>query len=391
MTATHHRAALEFSKKQFDWMVQTRRHLHSHPEVGLDLPATADVVSGVLTGLGLEIETDSASSGITARMPGITGETVILRADMDALPIAEATDLEFRSSTPGTMHACGHDMHTSMLLGAARALAEIPERHDIIFAFQAGEEFDRGALPLLEHRHLQEAGAARTFALHMHAQQPLGTFYGRPGPFMGYGDWFRITITGASGHASAPHLARSPIPALAFLAERIDAITALDAQPWPTKVATVTETLAGNSVNVIPDSASLRGTLRGRDETVITTVREQIHELVDTARTRFGVTIDLDLRLGYPAVVNDPTMNDYAMGLAEQIPGASIELMPEASMVIEDYSYFLQRWPGSMMYLGAAVEGHTSFNHSADVMFDEAAMPIGCAYLISAATDTTDD
>ena len=377
---------------QAEWMRDTRRHLHTHPEVGLHLPATADVVREVLTGLGLDIETDAASSGISTRMPGTTGHTVVLRADMDALPLTEHTDLDFASLNPGSMHACGHDMHTTMLLAAARALAAMPERHDVVFAFQAGEEFDRGALPLLEHRTLREVGQARTFALHMHAQRPVGTFHWRRGSFMGFGDWFRITITGASGHASSPQLARSPIPAQAFLAERIDAITDLDAQPWPTSVATVTETRAGNSVNVIPDIATLRGTLRGRDEATIIAVREQLATLCEEAEQRFAVTVELDLQIGYPAVINDAGVTDEGIGFVERLaasnrmPSVAAVAMPEASMVIEDYSYFLQRWPGTMMYLGAQVDGCTSFNHSADVLFDEQAMTAGCAYLLEAAT-----
>ncbi len=392
MTSARATGNLAAAAEQQEWMRDTRRHLHAHPEVGLQLPATADVVREVLTGLGLDIETDAVSSGISARMTGTTGQTVVLRADMDALPLAEHTDLEFASVNPGSMHACGHDMHTTMLLATARALATMPERHDVVFAFQAGEEFDRGALPLLDHRNLREVGQARTFALHMHAQRPVSTFHWRRGSFMGFGDWFRITITGSSGHASSPQLARSPIPALAFLAERIDAITDLTEQPWPTSVATVTETRAGNSVNVIPDSATLRGTLRGRDEATIITVREQLADLCATARRQFGIEVDLDLQIGYPAVINDAGVTDEGIGFVERlasVPGMSgigAVAMPEASMVIEDYSYFLQRWPGTMMYLGAQVDGCTSFNHSADVLFDESAMTVGCAYLLTAAT-----
>jgi amidohydrolase len=378
--------ATHAAQNQSEWMREVRRQLHAFPEVGLNLPATAEVVSGVLQDLGLEVETDSASSGISAVMPGTSGHTVVLRADMDALPLQEKTDLEFRSQTDGSMHACGHDFHTAMLLGAARALSHIPERHTVVFAFQAGEEFDRGAVPLLEHAHLQNTGPARTFALHMHAQQPTGTFFWRPGPFMGFGDWFRIEITGRSGHASAPHLAQSPIPALAHLSHAIDGLTAFDEQPWPTTVATVTEVLSGNSVNVIPQTATLRGTLRGRDESVIARIRNDLQNLVDQAQDRFGVDVRLDLQIGYPAVVNDPDATAYGVALASALDGAKHQQMPQTSMVIEDYSYFLQRWPGAMMYLGAAVPGHTSFNHADDVVFDEEALTVGCAFHVGVAT-----
>lgn len=368
-----------------DYMVRVRRQLHERPEVGLDLPATGDLVRHELEALGLEVETDSSSSGITAVLPGTTGRTVILRADMDALPLEERTDEVFRSRNPGAMHACGHDMHTAMLLGAAHVLAKQPERHDVVLAFQAGEEFDRGAIPLLQHAHLARLGSARAFALHMHAQRPTGAFLSRAGSFMGFGDWFDITVTGASGHASSPQLARSPIPAAAFLAQAIDGMTDLHEEPWPTRVATVTQVTSGNSVNVIPDTALVRGTIRGRDESTIVGLRARLAEWAHEAEDRFGVNSSLSIREGYPAVINDEAMAELALFLAESQAGGRAVRMPVPSMVIEDFSYFLQRWPGAMTYLGAAVPGHDAFNHSAEVVFDEEAMTGGCAFLIAAA------
>jgi amidohydrolase len=368
-------------------MVAWRRQLHEQPEIGLHLPATADLVRGELEGLGLDVETDAASSGLTAVLPGTSGQTVILRADMDALPIEERTDVEFRSRTADAMHACGHDLHTAMLLGAARALADQPQRHTIVLAFQSGEEFDRGALPLLEHKHLRSVQDARTFALHLHAQQPAGTFVGRAGAFMAYGDWFEITVTGASGHASSPHLARSPIPAASFLARQIDSLTDLHQTPWPTRVATVTQLTSGNSVNVIPDQATLRGTLRGHDEATIVGLRDTLDALGHEVRQVYGVEVSVDITQGYPAVINDASMADYAAHLARDAALAETSVMPQPSMVIEDYAYFLQRWPGAMTYLGAKVPGFDAFNHSAEVMFDEAVMVQGCAFHIAVATD----
>ena len=377
---------LALSRGVQDYMIQVRRQLHEQPEVGLHLPRTADLVRGELEGLGLEVETDSASSGITAELPGTTGQTIVLRADMDALPLEERTDEEFRSRTHGVMHACGHDMHTAMLLGAARVLAEQRVRHHVVLAFQAGEEFDRGAIPLLQHEHLTRLDSARAFALHMHAQRPTGSFLSRAGSFMGFGDWFEISLTGASGHASSPHLARSPIPAAAFLSQAIDGLTDLDEEPWPTRVATVTQVTSGNSVNIIPDSALIRGTIRGRDETTIISLRTHLAEAVKEAQERFAVQTSLSIREGYPAVINDPAMAALALLLAESSAGGHAVHMPVPSMVIEDFSYFLQRWPGAMTYLGAAVPGHDAFNHSAEVVFDESAMVSGCAFHIAAAT-----
>lgn len=379
--------AVETAEAHQDRMIAWRRQLHEFPEVGLHLPVTAALVRRELEGLGLDVESDRASSGLTAVMPGDSGKTVILRADMDALPIDERTDLTFRSRTPHAMHACGHDLHTSMLLGAAHALAAVPDRHTVILAFQAGEEFDRGALPLLEHEHLRAVTDARTFALHMHAQQPAGTFVGRRGAFMAFGDWFEITVTGASGHASSPHLARSPIPAAAWLARQVDGLTDLNVQPWPTRVATVTQVTSGNSVNVIPDQATLRGTLRGHDEATIVGLRQAVEALGREAQKAHAVEVDIAITHGYPAVINDDAMAEYAAHLARDLALSETSVMPQPSMVIEDYAYFLQRWPGAMTYLGAKVAGFDAFNHSAEVMFDESAMVQGCAFHIAAATD----
>lgn len=379
-------ASLESAKTLTPFMQQLRRELHQIPEVGLVLPETQFVVREELERLGLEVETDSVSSGMSARIPGTSGSTIVLRADMDALPIHETNDLLFRSRHPGAMHACGHDLHASMLLGAAKFLTTRQPLHDVVLAFQAGEEFDRGALPLLAHRNLASITDARAYALHVHANYPSGTFNWRTGPFMGFGDWFSMNVHGSGGHASAPQLARSPIPAAANLAAEINSITDLSQLPWPTRIATVTEFLAGNSVNVIPPSASLRGTIRGKDLDTITTVRSALRVLTEKASTRFATDVALEITEGYPAVMNDVDATNHAVRLATGLVGANyVREMPETSMVIEDFSYFTQRWPGSMLYLGASLDGFPAFNHSPDAMFDESAMTAGCAFLIALA------
>ena len=371
---------------QVPFMVRMRQRLHQVPEVGLHLPITQNAVLDELRSLGLEVEFDSHSSGLSARIPGTSAETVVLRADMDALPVAETNDLPFRSRHVGAMHACGHDLHTSMLLGLARALTETAPRHSVILAFQSGEEFDRGAVPLLAHRNLSGVRNARTFALHVHANLPAGSLHWRSGPFMGYGDWFEVSINGRGGHASAPQRALSPLTPAARLAVSIDSITDLQQQPWPTRVATTTEILGGNSVNVIPQHASLRGTIRGKDLATMEGIRGELRSLVAQEQSASGTQIVMNIVEGYPAVMNAPDATAHAVSLGRDLFGDdSVREMPETSMVIEDYSYFTERWPGSMLYLGASVPGFTAFNHSPDVMFNEEAMRVGCTLLLSLA------
>lgn len=374
------------SRRHFDYMVDLRRALHEIPEVGLHLPHTQALVRKQLEGLGLRVESDDASSGLSAIIPGRSADTLVLRADMDALPVDEPVGLEFRSKNVGAMHACGHDLHTAMLLGAARDLVEHQPEHTIVLAFQAGEEFDRGAVPLLAHRNLSSTRSARTFALHTHAVLPSGTLNWRVGPFMGYGDWFAVEIEGRGGHGSNPQRARTPITPAAELAIAINAITDLTAQPWPTLVATVTELLAGNSVNVIPARARLRGTLRATEESAIVELRDRVEELARAVARASQTHVTFALTEGYPAVLNDSEATAHAIAVAVELIGEErVTQMPGTSMVIEDYAYFTRRWPGSMLYLGAQVPEHDAFNHSPDVMFDEDAMVTGCAFFLGLA------
>lgn len=375
--------ARELASEAMPRMIELRRQLHEVPEVGLMLPVTQAIVKAELESLGLTVESDSASSGLSARIPGRTNDTIVLRADMDALPILEANDLPFRSRHDGAMHACGHDLHTSMLMAVASILTRQQPEKTVVLAFQAGEEFDRGAVPLLQHRNLRSVTRAQTFALHVHAMLPPGSVNWRVGPFMGYGDWFAISMTGRGGHASAPHRALNPIPPAARLAAAISDITDLRQQPWPTRVATVTEFLAGSSVNVIPAAAALRGTLRAKDLEAIRALRAQVRELAEAEADASGVGFKVDVTEGYPAVVNDPDATARAVSLAVGLLGsATVAQMPETSMVIEDFAYFTQKWPGCMLYLGAAVPGASAFNHAPEVLFDETAMSAGCAVLL---------
>lgn len=360
---------------QQEWMRDQRRHLHRHPEVGLDLPDTHTHVASVLRDLGLDPEVHPGA-GVSAMIPGReAGRATVLRSDMDALPVTEETGLSYASERSGAMHACGHDLHMAMLLGAAACLMTEPPRHDTVLVFQPGEEVDRGAVPTLaQHRNLDRADAD-TFALHVHATWPAGTVFHRAGAFMAAGDWFQVTFRGPGAHASQPHLAGNPVVAGSDFVTMLRAAVA-DLAHTEHLVATVTESQMGNTVNVIPTSGRLRGTLRTLSSGQRTALHERLRTLAEEAAEAADLSVDIDVTEGYPAVINDA---GYVERLTQALATAEVSAAPmsEASMVIEDYAYFLQRWPGAMAYLGAQVPGHTAFNHAADAVFDDDVLAVG--------------
>lgn len=365
-----------------EWMVAHRRHLHRHPEVGIELPETHAYVARTLTDLGLDVESRPAA-GVTARVTGTEPDGVvsILRADLDALPVTERTGLPFASEAPGAMHACGHDLHTAMLLGAAKVLTNHPPRRDTVLVFQPGEESDRGALAVLPHASL-DLTQATAFALHVHATADPGTVLWRPDVFMAFGDWFTIELAGPGGHASQPHLVGNPIDAAGEITAEIRRVTA---ELSEAVVATVTESRIGNTVNVIPSSGRLRGTLRSLSPESRSTLMERMRQIVAGVARAHGLQGDLTIHEGYPAVVNDAAFTRRLVERLEQTGGLSVARMAQPSMVIEDFAYFLQRWPGAMVYLGARGASNTSFNHADDVVYDESVLTIGAALHLMAA------
>ena len=365
------------------WMVSHRRNLHAEPEVGLELPDTTAYVARVLAECGHQVEVHR-DAGVTARIPGRDGSRAptVLRADMDALPVEEQTGpefAEFASRRSGAMHACGHDLHMAMLLGAAVAFADEPPAGDVVLVFQPGEETDRGAVPTLARHQNLQLEVASAFALHVHATWPSHSISYTRGTFMGYGDWFRIEFRGPGGHASQPHLAGNPIEAGSrfVLAARalVDNLSTHEHL-----VATVTESLMGNTVNVIPAQGRLRGTIRTLSAPQRTALIDGLREAAERAATDTATEATFELFEGYPAVVNDADYVERMLsGLADTEVGANLREMSQPSMVIEDFAYFLHRWPGAMVYLGANIKGHSAFNHASDAVFDESVLATGAA------------
>lgn len=373
-----------------------RRHLHRHPEVGLDLPDTRAVIVDELRKLGLEPRLGQGLSSVTAVIEpgeggggrGGTGGTVLLRADMDALPLQEATGLEFASERAGAMHACGHDTHMTMLLLAARLLVE---RRDelpgpVLLMFQPGEEGYAGAKRMLEEGLLDglDPATTRAFAIHIWSTLPSGEIHVRAGAQLASADSFRLTLHGRGGHASKPHRARDPIPATAEIVTTLQVVLSREVDIFDPAVLTVTQVHAGTTHNIIPEAAFLEGTLRAlsneRRDALIALV-ERVGRSIAEAH---GLSVEFALDEQYPVTLNDPEVVEGVLNLASDVLGPDRAVrMAVPFMGAEDWSFVLQRVPGAMAFLGArppdADPATAPDNHSDRVVFHEPAMAAGAA------------
>ncbi|WP_158665582.1 M20 metallopeptidase family protein [Pontimonas salivibrio] len=358
----------------FPSMVRHRRHLHQHPEVGLELPDTHAYIVESLKSLGYETE-HHPRGGVSVTVGGSdpSATPMVFRADMDALPVEEPQGMSFRSVRSGAMHACGHDLHMATLLGVAEHFATHTPPRPLVFAFQPGEESDRGALNTLKHRNLNLEDAT-TFAVHVNAVLPSGSVHYSRDTFMAFGDWFDIALEGPGGHASAPERAGNPILAGSDITRAFVGLANELSEARARVVATVTEFLSGNTVNVIPTTAGLRGTIRTVTEAQRAELHRAMREKVIEIAEAQGLQATLTIHDGYPAVISDAAFIDRALNTFAAAGITDVHEMEHPSMVIEDFSYFLHRWPGAMVYVGAAVGESPAFNHSAEVLFDEDAM-----------------
>ena len=378
-----------------DEMVQLRRTLHTWPEVGNDLPVTRENVLAALDGLPLELTLHETTSGIAAVLDGgRPGPTVLLRGDMDALPMPEDTGLEFSSRTEGQMHACGHDTHTAMLVGAAKLLsarkAELPGR--VLFMFQPGEEGFAGARFMLDEGLLDVGARADgspspitgAFALHITSSMPSGFVSTRQGAIMASADRLLITITGRGGHASEPHRALDPIPVACEVVQALQTMITRRIDVFDPAVVTVARITAGTTNNVIPETAEIEGTIRAVSEKTRSRVHDGIRRVAEGVAAAHDADVAVEVIPGYPVTVNSDTFATFASGVAAEIVGAEhVVRLPNPVMGAEDFSYVLNEVPGTMMFLGGTPPGRdlasAAPNHSNRVLFDEAAMIDGTA------------
>jgi amidohydrolase len=369
-------------------MIRVRRLLHGHPEVGLHLPVTRQLVVDELEAMGVGVHLHDTTSGLVGVIGAdLAGPAVLLRADMDALPMPEDTGLSF-ASTNGAMHACGHDLHTAMLLGAARLLTGSPDRltGPVLLMFQPGEEGDHGARWMLEEGLLSTAGIApvHAFAIHAFSVFPTGTVGLKPGPLMASADELFITITGRGGHASMPHLAADPVPVAAEIILAIETAITRRIPAFDPAVVTFGRVVAGTAHNVIPETALLNGTIRALSEETRSTVHELVARVAHGIAAAHDVSVEVDIRIGYPVTVNDVDRFAAVTSIAQDLigPGA-VEELAHPMMGAEDWSYVLQQVPGVMAFLGACPPhldvASAPPNHSNRVDFDEEAMATGAA------------
>jgi len=358
-----------------------RRHLHAHPELSLDLPETAAFVEARLREIGVdEVHTGIAQSGLVALIRGSgKGPVIGLRADMDALPIEEQTGAEYASRMPGRMHACGHDGHTAILLGAARYLAETRNFvGTVALIFQPAEETVGGGQIMCEEGIMDRFGIARVFALHNAPDVPFGRIHLRSGPFTAAADEFKITIRGKGGHGGYPHLAVDPVPALLQAGQALQAIPARRIDPLASAVVSLTVLRAGEATNVIPAEGILAGTVRTYDEDLRKRIAEDIRQIAEATAAAHHCTAEFDYDWGYPSSVNDPEQANFAAQVAEEIVGADqVDADCKPEMGAEDFSYMLRERPGAIVLLGT---GPGAFCHHPAFDYNDDASPIGASW-----------
>jgi hippurate hydrolase len=340
--------------------ISLRRAIHADPEIGLDLPRTTAKVKAALAGLPLEIREGPSTSGLVAILRGpANGRTVLLRGDMDALPLTEDTGLEFASATTGAMHACGHDTHVAMLAGAARALCERRDRLSgtVMFMFQPGEEGWHGARFMLEDGLIDPLPDA-AFAIHISPNMPSGVFAGRTGPLLAASDTIRIKVTGAGGHASMPQDAIDPIPVLCEIVTALQTFVTRRISVFEPAVITIAQISAGTTSNIIPEDGRLLGTLRTFSERTRATAHAGIKHVAESIAAAHGAKAQVDVDHGFPVTVCDGRITELAARTARALFGEEGWMtMPHPMMGAEDFSYILQKAPGAMVFLGAAPQG----------------------------------
>ena len=367
--------------------VALRRAIHAEPELGLDCPRTTEKLKASLAGLPLAIRDSKATSGFIARLDGARpGRTVLLRGDMDALPIHEDTGLDFASAKAGHMHACGHDSHSAMLASAARILCA--RRDDIagtiLFMFQPGEEGMHGARAMIAEGLLDDPTPDAAFALHVFPNMPGGVIACRSGALLASADTLSATIKGKGGHAAMPHQAIDPVPIACEAVLALQSYIARRTTFTDPAVLSITRIAGGTAHNVIPDEVELLGTMRTLTTGTRTATREAFERIVAKVAEAHGATAETRVDEGYPPTLNDPRAVALVRVIAtEEFGEAGYFDIPAPIMGAEDFSYVLQKVPGAMAILGVAPPDGDPFArapiHNARMLIDEAMLPRGVA------------
>ncbi|MEM7094320.1 MAG: M20 family metallopeptidase [Actinomycetota bacterium] len=346
---------LEEARGLQDATVELRRSIHAEPELGLENPLTQQKVVESLSGLGLDIKLGESTTSVVADLDsGKPGPTILLRGDMDALPLQEDHVTDYQSRFEGRMHACGHDTHTAMLASAARLLSENTSEFTgkVRFMFQPGEEGFHGARYMIEEGVLEDVDKA--FALHITTTAPNGMIATRRGAILASADRFEITVNGNGGHASAPQDATDPIPPAAAMVGNLQTMMTREVAASDPAVLTVARIEAGTTNNIIPSSAFLEGTIRTYSEKARNTILEAVPRVASGTAWAHGCTCNADIIPGYPVTINDPAQAEHVGEVAKALVGADdFVMLSDPIMAAEDFSYVLNEVPGAMVMLGA--------------------------------------
>ncbi len=362
-----------------------RRDFHEHPELLFDVHRTAGKVAELLRGFGCdEVVEGIGRTGVVGVIKGKTdsaGRVIGLRADMDALPIKEATGLPYASKTPGKMHACGHDGHTAMLLGAAKYLAETRNfRGRVALIFQPAEEDGGGGDVMVREGMLDRFGIGEVYAIHNTPQVPLGHFLTTPGPIMAAVDTLRVDLKGRGGHGAYPHDCIDPIAAAVGMIAALQTIVSRNTNPLHEIVISVTQIHAGTASNIIPEDAWFGATIRTFDPEVRKATKARIEQIVAGHAAAYGVEAKIDYDWGYPATVNDPGRTEFAVRVAEEVAGAGAVVATSGrEMGAEDFSYLLEKRPGCYLFLG---QGDGAGLHHPKYDFNDEAAPFGASFFV---------
>ena len=366
-----------------------RRDLHAHPELRFEERRTADVVARELESLGYSVLRGLGGTGVVASLPGTDpNRGIVLRADMDALPIKEGNDFAHASCAAGIMHACGHDGHTVMLLGAARVLAQLPQLPGTVhFVFQPGEEGGAGARKMIDDGLFERCPTEAVFGMHNWPGLPAGHFGLRTGPIMAAGSRFRITVRGKGAHAAQPHLGIDPIPLACSMVLQCQTIAARHKDPLDPAVVSVCMFHAGDTDNVIPDSAELRGTIRTLSSALQQKLQADIRRMCEALACAYGAGVDVQFFQYYPATINTPAETALCESVIRETFGRErLDDNVASNMTSEDFGFMLEERPGAYVLIGNAAPGAAAASlHHPKYDFNDDIIPAGVRYWVALA------
>jgi amidohydrolase len=368
-------------------LVAFRRDIHRHPELAYAETRTAGRIADTLEAAGIAVRRGVGGTGVVATVGADQGPTVMLRVDMDALPIHEANDVPYRSANEGRMHACGHDGHVAMGVAAARVLArrKLPGRVRILF--QPAEEGEGGAQAVIRDGGLD--GVERVLGVHLWNELPVGVLGVKDGPLMAAVDRLKIVVHGRGGHGGKPHRAADPVLAAAHVVTALQSIVSREVSPVDAAVVTIGSVHGGEAFNVIPDEVTLTGTIRTFDPALRLGMPERIRRVADGVAGALQCRAEVEVRTGNPPVLNDPAMADLARRAARRVVAEDKVVPPEPTMGGEDMAVYFEQVPGCFVFVGSAnrERGMDHPHHSPHFDFDEAALTLGCAFLVEAAEE----